>query len=282
MEIEAGRRRGLDADEARRRALAGFGGVERVREQSQEQWAFRLADDARRDVRHALRSFARSPAFTVVAVLTLALGLGANAAIFSVLDAVLRVPPPFAEPDRLAVVWETDRASGTEHEPSSVPDFLDFRARASSFSALAAFRGTEVTWRDGGGEPRRLAAVAMTPDLATVLGLQPRLGRLPRPQDGGAGAPAGGLDLGGAVGECIRRRCRRSSAVSSRSTACRTPSPACCRATPTSACARSSPAPTTGAPSPRTPRRWSRCGCRSSRIPSARRATPIRSSSSAG
>jgi len=190
METAEGVRRGLAPREARRRALAGFGGFERVREQTQEQWAFRLWDDTLRDLRHALRAFARSPVFTVVAVLTLALGLGANTAIFSVLDGVLLQPPPFAAPDRLAVVWETDRASGTRHEPSSVPDFLDFEQRCASFAALAAFQGQEVTWRSGGGEPRRLPALAMTPGLLDLVGVRPRLGRAPRPQDGKPGAPA--------------------------------------------------------------------------------------------
>jgi putative ABC transport system permease protein len=183
MEIEAGVRAGLSPAEAWRRARAAFGGVERHREEAQEQWAFRLLDDALRDLRHTLRSLARTPAFTAVAVLTLALGLGANTAIFSVLHGVLLAPPPFADAGRLALVWETDRASGTRREPASVPDFFDFEARSESFAALAAFQGREVTWRAPGGEPRRLAALAVSHDLPAVVGVEPVLGRAPRPED---------------------------------------------------------------------------------------------------
>lgn len=188
METEAGIRRGLSPREARRRALSRFGGVERFREETRDRWSFRLWDDTVRDVRHALRSFARSPVFTVVAVLTLALGLGANTAIFSVLDGVLLQPPPFAEPDRLAMVWETDRASGTVREPASVPDFLDMEERSRSFRELAAFQGRQVTWLPGDGRPRRLAALAVTHDFPALVGLRPVLGRTMEPRDDEPGA----------------------------------------------------------------------------------------------
>lgn len=188
METEAGIRRGLSPREARRRALSRFGGVERFREETRDRWSFRLWDDTMRDVGHALRSFARSPVFTVVAVLTLALGLGANTAIFSVLHGVLLQPPPFAEPDRLAMVWETDRASGTVREPASVPDFLDMEERSRSFRELAAFQGQQVTWLPGDGRPRRLAALAVTHDFPAMVGLRPVLGRAMEPRDDEPGA----------------------------------------------------------------------------------------------
>lgn len=189
METEAGIEQGLSPEEARRRALSAFGGVERYREESREQWSFRWWDDALRDVRQAFRSFARSPVFTVVAVLSLALGLGANTAIFSVLHGVVLEPPPFAEPDRLAMVWETDRASGTNREPASVPDFLDLDERSGRFRELAAFRGLEVTWLPTDGEPRRLAALAVTHDFLPMVGLRPVIGRPMERRDDEPGAP---------------------------------------------------------------------------------------------
>ena len=79
------------------------------------------------DLRHALRGLAARPGFTVVAVLTLALAIGATTAIFSVVDGVLLRATPVVELDRLVMVWETDRHTGTTREPASVPDFLDFQ-----------------------------------------------------------------------------------------------------------------------------------------------------------
>ncbi|MGH7529912.1 MAG: ABC transporter permease, partial [Gemmatimonadales bacterium] len=83
------------------------------------------------DLRYALRQLRASPGFTLAAVLTLALGIGANTAIFSVVDGVLLRPAPFEDMDRLVMVWETDRKSGTLHEPASVPDYLDFQRRST-------------------------------------------------------------------------------------------------------------------------------------------------------
>lgn len=188
METEAGVARGLSPREARRRALASFGGVERIREETRDQWSFRWLDDLVLDLRHAARSFAHSPLFTLVAVATLALGIGAATSIFSVLDAVLWTPPPFSEPERLAMVWETDRATGTVREPASVPDFLDLEARSRRFDELAAFQGRQVTLTAPEGQPRRLAALAVTQDFLGMAGVAPRLGRGFEPADDRPGA----------------------------------------------------------------------------------------------
>src|SRR5262245_53734228 len=96
------------------------------------------------DFRYALRTLTRSPAFTIAAVLTLALGIGANTAIFSVVDGVLLRPSVFRDVDRIVMVWETDRASGTTREPASVPDFLDFQQRSKQVSQIAAITPVEV------------------------------------------------------------------------------------------------------------------------------------------
>jgi predicted permease len=129
------------------------------------------------DLRFAVRSLRKSPGFTTVAVLTLALGIGANTAIFSVVDGVLLRPTPFRDIGRLAVVWETDRKSGTTREPASVPDYLDFRQRSEQFSQLAAVAGTEVNLTPPEGDPTRLAALAVTPEFLPLVGLTPLLGR---------------------------------------------------------------------------------------------------------
>ena len=129
------------------------------------------------DLRHAARLFVSHRGFTVVAVLTLALGIGATTAIFSVVDAVLLRATALPEIDRLAVVWETDRQSGTTREPGSLPDFLDYRERARTIDGLAAFVAAEVNYAPPRGEPERLQALRVTEALLPMLGVRPSAGR---------------------------------------------------------------------------------------------------------
>jgi putative ABC transport system permease protein len=129
------------------------------------------------DLRHALRLFFANTTFTVIAVGTLALGIGATTAIFSVVDAVLLRPSPLPAMDRLAVVWETDRQSGTTREPGSFPDFLDYRERASSVAFLSAFLPSEVTYTPERAEPQRVQTVSVSADFFEAIGIQPALGR---------------------------------------------------------------------------------------------------------
>ena len=129
------------------------------------------------DVRHGVRLLAANPGFTAVAVLTLALGIGANTAIFTIVDAVLLRRTPLADAERLAVVWETDRNTGTTREPGSYPDFLDYRSRAKTAERIAAFSATEVNYTADGGEPVRLQALAVTSDFFELLGVRPSAGR---------------------------------------------------------------------------------------------------------
>ncbi len=188
METEAGVGRGLAPEEARRQALVRFGGVERFKEATREARKGRLLDGLARDLRLALRQLRTHPAFTLAAVATLALGIGANTAIFSVVDAVLLRPSPFPEPDRLVVVWETDRSSGTRHEPASWPDVADYRRRARTLSAVGAVAGADLTLT-GQGEPERVAALIATPSVLDVMGVQPLLGRAFTADEGTAGSP---------------------------------------------------------------------------------------------
>ncbi|HXW05239.1 MAG TPA: ABC transporter permease [Vicinamibacterales bacterium] len=131
----------------------------------------------RHDLRFALRMLAANPGFTAVALATLALGIGANTAIFSVIDHVLLRRAPVRDIDRVAVIWETDRQTGTFREPSSLPDFLDFRRLASQVEALGAMIATEVNYTPESGEPVRLQALAVSHDLLPTLGTSPAAGR---------------------------------------------------------------------------------------------------------
>ncbi|HSM36442.1 MAG TPA: permease prefix domain 1-containing protein, partial [Longimicrobiales bacterium] len=161
LEVEDGVRSGLSEAEARRRALLAFGGVERHREAARDQRGTFLLEEIRRDIGLALRGMRRNPGFATVAILTLALGIGANAAIFSVVNGVLLRPAPFPDADRLAMVWETDRSSNTAREPSSIPDFADFQARSQQFTQLAALTPREVNVTLASGDPTRVASLAV-------------------------------------------------------------------------------------------------------------------------
>ncbi|HET7585192.1 MAG TPA: ABC transporter permease [Gemmatimonadaceae bacterium] len=187
MEIDALVARGLSPEEARRRALVAFGGVERHKETSRDARGFVWLHEARGDLRHALRLLAAHPAFAAAVILTLALGVGANTAIFSVIDAVLLRPSPFAAPDRLVMFWETDRGSHTTHEPASWPDVADYGERARTIRAIGSVLGQDVTI-GGEGEPMRVAGLGVTPELLPLLGVRPVVGRLFTPDEGNPGA----------------------------------------------------------------------------------------------
>jgi putative ABC transport system permease protein len=134
------------------------------------------------DLRFALRGLRKNPGFTTVAVLTLALGIGANAAVFAVVDGVLLEPLPFPQPDGLAVLWQTDEEDGDLGVPWSVQDLQDVSEETRSFQAVAGH-----TWMDetltGLGEPELVYAVGVTRGLLEVLGTPPILGRDIRPEE---------------------------------------------------------------------------------------------------
>jgi putative ABC transport system permease protein len=188
---------GLTRAEAEREARARFGDLPRIGaelERIDHRMARRrsLAESIEamgRDARYAFRSLRKSPGFTAVAVLTLGLGIGANTAIFSVVDGVLLRPAPFADMGRLAMVWETDRKSGTAREPASIPDYLDFQRRTARFSRLAAFTAAELNLTVEGGDPARLAALSVSHEFFPMVGLQPLRGRTFSEEEDRPGGP---------------------------------------------------------------------------------------------
>ena len=130
----------------------------------------------------ALRRLRRSPAFTAAAVLTLALGIGANSALFSLADAALLRPLPYPTADRLMMLWETQPGAGKPRERASAANFLDWRRRAPAFDAMAAWDdwGMALT---GAGEPEELSTVVASPNLFQLLGVTPALGRAFLPEE---------------------------------------------------------------------------------------------------
>ncbi len=194
MEAAAQRASGLPDAEARRRARLRFGGVEGFKEASREARGFSAWSDAARDLRLTVRQLAARPGFALAAILSLAVGIGADTAIFSALEAVLLRPSPFAEPDRLVMLWETDRASDTRHEPASWPDLEDFRRDARSLAGIEAFAGLDATLA-GADEPVRITGLLVTPGLPRLLGVRPLAGRLFAADDG-TGQEASAVLLG--------------------------------------------------------------------------------------
>src|SRR5262245_41374933 len=151
--------------------------------------ASRLASDLWSDARYALRLLARRPGFATASLVTLALGIGMTTAIFSVLQAVLLRPVPFPEPERLVMMWETDRNSGTMREPASIPDFVDYRQLSRQVDQLGAFQSVDLNLVPDRGDPRRLSALAATPELMDLLGVKTIAGRLFTAEEDRPGGP---------------------------------------------------------------------------------------------
>jgi putative ABC transport system permease protein len=138
------------------------------------------------DIRHALRLIAGQPGVTFVALLTMALGIGANTAIFSAVDAILLRPLPYADPDRLAVVWEKRPAEGVMNNVVAPADYLDWARMNTVFEATAAMMPVTADLT-GAGEPVRLSAAAVSPAFFDVLRVRPALGRSFRSEEARAG-----------------------------------------------------------------------------------------------
>ncbi|MPZ21757.1 MAG: FtsX-like permease family protein, partial [Luteitalea sp.] len=182
-------RAGLSPEEARRAARLSFGGPEQVRAMHREVRGFRPLAAVVQDARFGLRSLMKQPAFAAAAIVTLALGIGANTAIFSVVDGVLLRPTPFEQMDRLVMVWETDRNGDTVREPASFPDYLDFQEQSGSFETLAALAGAEANLMPDAGDPIRVAALRVSHEFLPMVGIRPLLGRTFTAQEDRSGGP---------------------------------------------------------------------------------------------
>ena len=169
---------GMKPEAARNAALREFGWVESVKETCREQRGIQWVETLIQDIRFAGRMLFKKPGFTVVVVLTLAVGIGANTAIFSVVNAVLLKPLPYRAPDRIVMLWANNPTLkvGTQELPVEALDLPEWQAQTKSFEAIAAFRPSQVDI-SGQGEPERLAGVQVTASLFPLLGVKPILGR---------------------------------------------------------------------------------------------------------
>ena len=176
---------GLTFDEATRRIRLEFGGLDQVKEECREARGVHLMETLLRDVHYALRTLRKAPGFTCVALLTLALGIGVNTAIFSVVDGVLLRPLPYKDPSRLIALNETTPKVGTVSV--SYPDFLDWREQSRAFSEMAAV--CEVGFNLAGvDQPENISGEAVSPNFLSMLGVRPFLGRDFDASEGKAGA----------------------------------------------------------------------------------------------
>ena len=167
---------GMSPEEARYRALRQFGNVAAVREQTRDTWGFHQLETLGQDARYGLRMLAKNPGFTAVAILTLALGIGANTVIYSAVYAVLLKPLPFKDPGRLVFVEKKNPPRGWVRNPVSPVEILAWRNESSAFEDLAAYTQTSCVLT-GRGEPEEDPCERVSGNLFAVLGVSPLRGR---------------------------------------------------------------------------------------------------------
>ena len=189
LETEANVRRGLSPEEARRAALVTFGGVDQAKEDCRESWAGRFLEVLGQDVRYGLRGLRRSPGFTAAVVVTLGLGIGANTAVFSLVNGVLLKPLPYARGEQLVVVRQPDTDAGQPDLGFSPLEVKDYRSMARTLDGFVEYHSMDFTLL-GGGDPRRVRAGVVSWNFFDVLEVRPALGRSFRADDETEGADA--------------------------------------------------------------------------------------------
>lgn len=187
MHVEDNRRSGMTAEEARRQALIKLGGIEQTRERYRDQRGLPWLETLLQDLRFGARILRKNPGFAAIAAITLALGIGANTAVFSVVDTVLLRPLPYRDPQQLLLITETMPRQGGSEMGVSAAEYLDYRERNRSFSQVAGFEsdGFNLT---GSGSPLRVNAARLTASAFPLLGVSPILGRTFAEAEGRAGA----------------------------------------------------------------------------------------------
>ena len=175
LETEARTARGIPAAEARRQALATFGGLESARNGVHEVRFGAALEQIVQDLKYALRSLSRSRGFALVGVVTVALGIGASTAVFSVVDAVLLNPLPFPRAERIVTVWQFDAAAAVERGVSP-GNFLEWRDRSTAFDGIAAVEPSGVDLVSE-GEPQNLRTWRVSEGFFDILGVPAQHGR---------------------------------------------------------------------------------------------------------
>ena len=175
-QIELNIAAGMSPEEARYAALRKFGGVEQIREECRDAWGARFIDALLQDIHFGLRMLAKNPGFAAVAVLTLALGIGANTAIFSVVNAALLRSLPFRDPGRLVYVWSAETARGIPRSTVSIPDLRDWSEQNRVFEGITGWWSGSYNLV-GGSEPQQVNGRVVSANFFDVLGVPASLGR---------------------------------------------------------------------------------------------------------
>ena len=164
---------GLSPDEARRKALREFGGVEQSKENCRDARRVNFIEDLLADTQYAFRMLRKSPGFSAIAILTLALGIGTNTSMFSLVNGVLLRPLPYRDPDRLTIVWEKGRDGLPENVGYAT--YLDWKAQSKTFEELAVYSSWQPVLQIG--EPEQLNGLRVTSNYFRMLGVHPEIGR---------------------------------------------------------------------------------------------------------
>jgi putative ABC transport system permease protein len=181
---EANVRRGMTPDEARRAAIVRFGGPMQIKEYQREHRGLPFVETTRQDVRYAIRALRKNPGFTAAAVLTLGIGVGATTTMFAVVQAVLLRPLPYAQPERLIRIFETNPIKHWAKNVAAPANYADWKTQNTVFEEVAAYEafskdgsGASDVYLTGSGEPQGLKAMVVSGNLIRMLGVPPLMGR---------------------------------------------------------------------------------------------------------
>jgi predicted permease len=177
MQIEDNLKAGMHPAEARYAAMRSFGGLEGMKETYRERRTFALVETTAQDLRYALRTLRKSPGFTMTGVAVLALAIGANTAMFSVLNAVLLRPLSYQSPEQLAMLWTEDPTQKLREGRSALQDVEQWRSQSRSFADIATF-DTVSTLLTGADGVEQIVGASISPNLLPLLGVRPLLGRI--------------------------------------------------------------------------------------------------------
>src|SRR5918996_5186181 len=187
LQVEANIRAGMSPEQAREKAMRSFGNVNRAGDAAYDVKGGGLFETLLQDVRYGVRMLAKHKAFTAVAVVTLALGIGANTAIFSVVNELLLRPLPYRDAERIVTLWEVS-PNGRRQNTTSRANFRAWRSQSTSYEHMSAFSDQRFNLT-GDGEPEELSIQLASTDFFKALGVDPILGRTFLPDDEPVGKP---------------------------------------------------------------------------------------------
>ena len=182
---EKNRALGLAGEDARAVARQRFGNVTLVKEDCREMWTFTWMETLWQDLRYAARILAKSPGFTTVVILSLALGIGANTAVFSVMNAVMLRALPYQHPENLTTIWATQKTDPGSEDLPPIAEVADWKKQNHVFTDIAAVGMTYLNTVTGLGEPGPIPMQEVSPNFFDLVGVQPALGRTFRPDESG-------------------------------------------------------------------------------------------------